>query len=224
MRYALPAKKLYPIETIEHIKTASVYFDKYLDKFHPAERIAIANTMEKRASELGVELNNDWIYNYSTKRSAYSPEFDLHMKMRKEACMGKKISHGEHSVEAVDLLTKVASLKDKVKPKEMVELIADFDKKAGLINAYDTRVRDPYFTVYGSSINPQYDSVKLASNMSETRFEKLASRCRKKLAAAYGEKFANEFSANPVDVYKSMPTPDKVNIMNIVQSEEDGND
>ena len=62
MHYAIPAKKKYPIETADQVKTAAAYFDKYLESFHPAERATIASAMEKRASDLGVFINNDWLH------------------------------------------------------------------------------------------------------------------------------------------------------------------
>ncbi len=56
MRYALPAKKLYPIETAEQVKTAAAYFDKYIDRMHPAERVAIADSLAKTSRKLGLLL------------------------------------------------------------------------------------------------------------------------------------------------------------------------
>lgn len=214
MHYALPTKKLYPIETAEQVKTASVYFDKYLDRMHPAERVAVATNMEKRASDLGVSLSNAWIDNYSTSKPGYSPEFDLHMNMRKQACMGRKIEFKGKEIKADELLSKVAALKDRVKPKEMVDMLADFDKKANLEVYYDRSVRDPFFTVFGSSINPKYGQEKIAS-MYKSDFVKLAKdeKFISKLAGAYGQGFVDGFKADPVNVYNSMPTPDKNNIM-----------
>jgi hypothetical protein len=221
MRYALPTKKMYPIETVDQVKTASAYFDKYLDRLHPAERVAIADNMEKRASDLGMHLENPWLYNYSTKKSSYSPEFDMHMRMRKEACAGRKLEYNGKEVKADELLEKVAKLKDRVKPKEMIEMLNDFDKKAGLASNYDKNVRDPFFTVYGSSINPMYDQEKIASDMYAVKFEKIAKKesFLNKLAQAYGQSFADGFKGDPLNIYKSMPSPDKQNIVNIAREE-----
>jgi len=223
MRYALPTKRLYPIETAEQVKTAAAYFDKYLDKFHPAERVAIADSMEKRASELGMFIDNPWVYNYSRKGSTYSPDFDLHMKMRKEACMGKKIEHNGKEINAVELLDKVASLKDRVKPKEMIDLLHDFDKKACVTADYDRKMRDPFFTVYGSSSKPLYDHEKLVSDVYAKQLESavLNEGFINKMAESYGSDFVDGFKQDPVNVYQSMPTPDKQNILNIVRESSD---
>jgi hypothetical protein len=223
MRYALPTKQKYPIETAEQIKTAAAYFDKYLGKMHPAERVAIAENMEKRASELGVLLENDWVHNYNRKGPSYSPDFDMHMKMRKEACMARSVDHHGKRINAADLLDKVASLKSHIKPQEMVDLLNDFDKKANLTADYDRKIRDPFFTVYGSSTNPSYDMRKLAADMSSKQLEHVALNDSfiSKLASAYGKDFADGFKQDPVNVYDSMPAPDKQNILNIARESKD---
>jgi hypothetical protein len=223
MHYALPAKKKYPIETAEQLKTASVYFDKYITNFHPAERAAIAETMEKRASELKTYLDNDWIYNYSRRGATYSPDFGLHMNMRKEACAGKKIDVNGKKIDAVELLEKVASKKDIIPAREMVDLIHGFDKRAGLDNQYDQRVRDPFFTVYGSSTNAKYDLQKVASDMYAKELEEATTNESfiSKLAASFGDDFAENFKQDPVNIYDSMPKPEKELIINYARESRD---
>ena len=139
--------------------------------------------------------------------------------MRKEACLSKKIEHNGKLIDAADLFDKVAMLKDRVKPAEMVDLIYDFDKKAGMVNDYDRRIRDPFFTVYGSSINPFYGHEKIATDMYAKQLELIASKENflNKLASSYGQEFANSFKADAMNIYKSMPTPDKQNILNIAR-------
>lgn len=223
MRYALPTKQKYPIETVEQVKTAALYFDKYIANIHPAERAAIAENMEKRASELGILLENDWVHNYNRKGTAYSPDFDMHMRMRKEACASKGIDHNGKRIRAAELLDKIASLKTHIQPKEMVDLLNDFDKKASLVSDYDRKIRDPFFTVYGSSTNPTYDMRKIASDMSAKQLEHVALKegFISKLASAYGKDFADGFKQDPINVYDSMPTPDKQNILNIARESKD---
>jgi hypothetical protein len=210
---------MYPIETVEQIKTAAAYFDKYIDKFHPSERITIAGSMEKQASALNVSINSDWMHNYSRKSPSYSPEFDLHMKMRKEASMGKKIGFNGKVINAAELLDKISSLKGHIKPDEMINLIDDFDKKAGLVSNYDKNIRDPFFTVHGSSINPRFDHQKIASNMYADQLEIAAHKDNfiSKLASSYGKDFADGFKQDPINVYESMPTPDKQNIVDMAR-------
>jgi hypothetical protein len=70
MRYAIDGK--YPVETKEQLEKTATYFDKFLPRFHPKDRIKIASVMSKRASELGVCLDRDWVNNYSRATSDVS--------------------------------------------------------------------------------------------------------------------------------------------------------
>lgn len=207
MHFALPSKKKYPIETVEQLKTAALYFDKYLDHFHPAERVCIAGSMEKRASDLKTFLNNDWIYNYSKNGNSYSPNFELHMNMRKEACAGKNINFNGKNIEASDLLEKIAAKKNELKPKDMINLIYDFDKKAELTSHYDRRIRDPFFTVYGSSDNAKRDLVKVASDMYLKELEEAITKesFMDKISSSFGKDFADNLKQDPENIFNSMP-------------------
>lgn len=219
MHYALPGYKKYPIETEEQVKLAHDYFTKYLNKFYPVDRAVIASNLEKRASDLQMDLDGGWIRNYS-RREGYSPDFNLHMKMRKEACVGRKIKIDEKEIDAQSVLEKVAEQKDKLKPGEMMVLVADFDKKAGLENMYDRRLRDPVFTVFGSQARPNFDQVKLAEGITEESLKKLVRNedVLSKLASTFGDGFVTDFKSDPVSLFKSMPAPEKEVISGIVKT------
>lgn len=222
MHYALPSKRVYPIETEEQIKTAASYFDKYIAKFNPTERSIIASSMEKRASELKVSLEgHDWVSNYGRSGESYSPDFDLHIGMRKEACAGRKINIDGNDFDAQDVLKKIASKKSEIKPSEMVALISDFDKKASITYKYDSHMRDPHFTVYGSSSNPNFDHVKLACGVSEKKLIVASGRDSflSKIANAFGKTMADDMKNSPVDTFNSMPTPEKELIRSYVDQE-----
>ena len=211
MHYALPEKSKYPLETEEQIKLANDYFGKYIDRFHPVERATIAGNIEKRASAMGMYLDSGWVQNYA-RRTEYSPDFDLHMKMRKEACAGQKIEFkGAGIVDACELLDKLASHKDQYKPKDMIYALAQFDKAAGLESKYDHHMRDPIFTVFGSASRPGFDMKKLATGISETELKKAASNESfiKKIASAFGENFSRDFKGDPIALFQSMPAPEK---------------
>jgi len=221
MHYALPSAEMYPIETEEQVKLANDYFGKYMTKFHPVERATIATNIEKRASALNMDLESGWVKNYS-RRDSYSPDFDLHMKMRKEACVGKKVTIEGKELEVDALMSKVAASKDHVRPQDMMTALADFDKKAGLEHLYDQRFRDPVFTVFGSASNPYFDQVKLAGGLTESGIKKLAGRegFISKIASVFGDNFANDFKAAPVDIFNSMPKPEQQSMIEMAKTAE----
>ena len=223
MNYALPSQKKYPIETVEQIKTASEYFSKYITNFHPAERAAIAFNMEKRAGDLGVNLNKEWVSNYARRGTQYSPDFELHMQMRKEACAGKSVSIGGKKFNACEVLEKVASRKISTSPKDMADLLYDFDKKAGLTALYDHAIRDPLYTVYGSNNNPDFDKLADSDSVMEVKRASQREGFIKKIAAAFGDGFAADLKRNPEPIFKSMPAPEKQIITEMANDELDQN-
>lgn len=222
MHYALPSKRVYPIETEEQVKTAASYFDKYINKFNPSERSIIASSMEKRASELKMSLEgHGWLDNYSRKGESYSPDFELHMGMRKQACAGKKIEIDGNKLDAQEVLMKIASKKNDIKPSDMVELLEGFDKRACITYKYDSHMRDPHFTVYGSGANPSFDHVKLACGVSEKKLVAASTKDSfiSKIAQAFGKPMAEDMKSNPVSTFNSMPTPEKELIRSYVDEE-----
>lgn len=216
MHYALPNKKRYPIETEDQIKTAEVYFGKYFSNIRPAERVTIANNMEKRASELNFELTDPSMTNYSRSTdSSVSPNFGVHMNMRKEACLGKTVNIGNKNIDAVELLDKIASYG---KPAKIVELLTDFDKKANLEGNYDKEIRDPFYTVFGHSSNPTYSHTKIASGLTKEQLQKASNDndILFKLTEKYGKGFVADFTKKPATTLNSMPVPDQEVIIRII--------
>ncbi|HUV85265.1 MAG TPA: hypothetical protein VMV86_06100 [Methanosarcinales archaeon] len=220
MHYALPEKEKYPIETEEQVKLANDYFGKYIEKFHPIERASIASNIEKRAEAMNVNLDSGWVSNYA-RRTSYSPDFDIHMSMRKKACADKSIKISENKmVKAADLLQKLADNKDAHKPKDMIYALAQFDKLAGLESRYDKDMRDPIFTVFGSSNNPGFDIEKLSGGINEKQLKIAASNEAfiQKLASTFGNDFSRDFKNSPMDIFKSMPDPEKQMIAGFVKN------
>jgi len=213
MHYALKGK--YPIETEEHIKTAVAYFDKYLSRFSPMERATAATNIEKRAAILGVEADRDWITNYSRmlkKEAQISPDFQRNIKLRKEACLKDniKIDIDGNKVDAVELLEKVANLKD-VHGIAIVKALEAFDKKAGLEYRYDDDIVDPVLTVFGSLRSPEYDAEKVASGITNYDLIRMSRRqdAIEKIAEAFSQDIADNFRSQPVKTFSGMSSPEK---------------
>lgn len=221
MRFALPNQNKYPIDTKEQVKTASAYFNRYMNQFHPAERAAMAVNLEKRASELGVGLDSANVHNYGRSIAApYSPDFELHMGMRKAAAKGINVLVAGKEVDAGDVMDKVAALKETVLPSAMVDILSDLDKKAGLEGRYDTHIRDPFFTVFGCNSDPRYNHEKIASDIYITELSEAAQNDPAfiaRLAEAFGQDFADSFKEDPENIYKSMPDPEKEIIVNALK-------
>jgi hypothetical protein len=214
MHYALRDDR-YPIETAEQIKTASTYFTGNLMRFSPSDRVEIAVNMEKRAEELNVDLDKPWIINYARmmkKEASYSPDFEAHMKRRKEICNVYNVEFevGDKMVKAAELVDKLISEKDQTEPIQMVTAISEFDKLAKLEYHYDNRIMDPVFSVFGSHSNPEFDMEKIAE-CSVNKIKKAAKNktFMKKMSSLMGVGFAKDFQQDPINLISSLPHPEQ---------------
>ena len=203
MHYAL--KNRYPIETDRQVKTACAYFKKNLSRFSPNDRVGAACNIEKRASELGIPLSEDWVTNYSRslkRGSPVSPDFNRSMEMRKQACSTHKVSVvvGGRKVEGAGVVEALTKQANDLHPIEILQAVKEFDKMANLESHYDTLVPDPFMTVFGGYTAPEYDAVKVAG--SKTNYDVIrASRtpeALEKVAKSLGKKFADSFANDPM--------------------------
>lgn len=215
MRYAIDGK--YPIETKEQLTKTAAYFDKYLDRFHPMDRVTVASALEKRANELGICLDNGWIKNYSralNDNAILSPDFDKNIEMRKYACSGKVIKN----IKAEEFLEKIAEISKISKPKNVVDALFEFDKLANLEYQWDKSIVDPVMTVFGSLNNPEYDAVKLAGEITDYKVKKIAANENEivKLASVLGKQFQSDFIKSPVETIKKLNEIEKLAFCNTV--------
>ena len=199
----------YPIETAEQVKTASAFVRDHLTRFDPVDRAAAAYRLEKRASQLGVCIEDSWVANYSRffdAEAGYSPEFGTAMAMRKEACLGRVVAAGNGTVPAGDVVDALEKAAASLAPQDLAGLIDEFDKVAGLELDYDTRIMDPIFTVVGCTNDPYYNQVKVAGMPESLLKHKLRNNeTLDKIASVIGEHNAPVLREDPVAFLKSNP-------------------
>lgn len=210
MKYAL--KNKYPIETEGQVKTAVEYFDRYLQRFDPVERIAIATNIEKRANELNIDVDSPWVTNYSRvfkKQASYSPDFERNMKARVDFCKGRHVKIASGNGE--DIINSLMAKKNEIEPVVMMQAVSEFDKQAGITVGYDHSVADPVVTVFGSLNNPEYDSEKIAGDL--TNYDAIRilrdNKAMSKFASAFAKHIVDSFKNDPVGTIKKMSEPEK---------------
>jgi cell division protein ZapA (FtsZ GTPase activity inhibitor) len=210
MKYAI-ANSEYPIETKDQLVKAAEYFDKYLTRFHPIQRVEAASNIEKQASLLGVNIDHDWVKNYSRAMTSnqVSPDFVKSANMRKLSCAGKNFGEDFDANKVIDSIT---SLEKTADPKKLVDMLFDFDKHAGLRYAWDTYILDPVMTVFGSNSNPEYDAVKIAGDMTNYDVKRTAcdEKSIEKIAFVMGQNFKDKFVKNPVQTVSDLGSMEKV--------------
>lgn len=198
----------YPIETEEQVKTASAFVRDHLQRFDPSDRVAAAYRLEKRASQLGMAIDEPWVANYGRFVNAevqYSPEFSTAMAMRKTACLDRIVAIGDGTSQASDVVDAMEKCAGRIHPHDLAAMIYEFDKVAGLDLDYDTRIPDPVFTVCGCTTDPYYDQVKIAG-IPEARFKTLfTAEAMTKMASVIGDDQTQAVARNPVDFFAKNP-------------------
>ena len=164
MMYAFNGK--YPIETKDQLEKTSSYFDRYLQKFHPKDRVIFSTAIEKRANYLGVETNRDWVKNYARALSnpSISPDFNRNMDLRKVACANSSVEINGKNIKASDIIDTIKSNIEKIGAYATVDCIFAFDKTAGIEPMWDKAIVDPIITVFGSLRDPSFSSGKMSSD------------------------------------------------------------
>jgi|SRR5271157_104181 len=222
MKYAL--KQQFPIETKEQLLKTASYVEKYLTRFEPKDRVAIACNIEKRAHELGVYMDCDWIHNYSRVFNNYhaiSPDFDKNMELRKHACENRTIEVEKKQVKMNDVLDKISSEIKTKTPLIVIDELFEFDKLAGLEYQWDKSIVDPVFTVYGSLNNAKYDARIMFGHTTDYDLEKIASIPTEieELGKRLGKRNVHTFLADPVGTVDKMDVKQKEIMRNTVEGD-----
>ncbi len=214
MHYALNGK--YPIETKEHVKTAMDYFSKYISRFNHDDRVTFSCNIEKRATDLGVVVDNGLIHNYTrvmSKHAALSPDFKRNMAKRKHLCKtsGRMIKTSSGRFDAAEILDKIAAIGDKVPVVALIKTLEEFDKKAGLVYEYDKAILDPVMTVCGSLVNPKYDAIKLAGDITDYDVVDISKNPEQleKLSSVFPGDVVENFKKNPIETVISLNDMEK---------------
>jgi hypothetical protein len=206
--FAMPHKGLYPIDTVNQLKTASAYLDEHLYSFSPLDRRVFSQSVLGRADELGVKISGSALAYGGVE---YGPFIHPELHARVSSYAGS----GHEEVYEL-LLEKVSS----ISPNIMADMLREADHESGADLVYGrpgVGFRDPYEAVYGqpklSEAQPAEEDVYSwrsgGDYVSGAMLKALASR-RADLDTTFGSGFSQSFQTDPVGIFKSMPDPQKV--------------
>jgi hypothetical protein len=194
--YALGNK--YPLESYAHVKMAAEYFEEYGARFAPEDRREYCSNLLKRANDLRFTVNDE-IRKYGSAGYAPAEEVDFAIGTR------RGLLSGEH----VALLDKLAAQRPVVDPEVFAEALHEFDKLAGLNHAYDRDIPDPYFSTFGFEKKAEFSDLVEGEYVNEALLKGLSASSHSLIKKRFGEDFAEEFTKDPVGIYKSMPAEQK---------------
>lgn len=188
----------FPVRTYDEVKTASDFFVDSCLRLHPRERREFATKLAARADVLGVQLEGS-VVKYAS--SARAPDAEMYILARKEFLPE---SHQP-------ALEKLAEAVRGAEPLAAAEALCGFDEATGLAHLWDQHVVDPYYTMLGQvKTAEEFVWTEGAERVTESDLKGLAANSVLALRTHFGDDFANQFTKDPVGVFKSMPDPTKV--------------
>lgn len=195
----------YAMPDAGHVKMAAGYFDKYAMDLAPEYRHRFALSVRNRAEELDVDISeHEAIEKWAS--TSWNKHVVAHIEQRKSLLPRHE---GARSV-----LDKLAASLQETTPADMAAALQTFDEATGLSRYYDRGLADPYASTMGKVAQSWSEDVD-GRTLTEEDLRKVASST--KLAGYLGASFARQFSDNPVQIFESLPTPEKVLIKQIAE-------
>jgi hypothetical protein len=190
-----------------HVKTAANYFDKYAMQLAPEHRHRFAVAVQGRAEELNVDLSdNELLEKWAS--TEWNRHVVAHLEQRKSLLPRNEPARA--------VLDKLAASLGETTPEDAAYALQTLDQSTGLTKYYDRGLTDPFASTMakvGSGWSDEVDD----HTLTESDLRKVGSS--KKLASYLGEAFARQFAENPIEIYDSLPDPEKVLIKQISTGE-----
>ena len=206
-------QKLYPLHDAENAKTAADYFDTHKHQFTFRERREFAVKTAAALDSAGLPIN-DSVASYAAP--GFSPTLQAFIDVRHAYLMDLD------DPDAAELLRKVASQKDHLDPETFAQSLETFDRSCGLDQAWDSRIPDPWYSTFyirpdqftkTASKNEGAPTKILHAGPEQTTDADMCYLAEEKahlVKQALGEKVCQSFCKEPVAVFESMPTPQKI--------------
>lgn len=224
--YALPALSKYPLDSYAQVKAASAYFDEYYKHMGPATRHEYAVNLVKAASSMAIPVSDIGL-KYGSED--FAPEWQI------KAAFDTRRLELVDNTEALALLDGVEKVSrsriwkmagadaEQVSAETCVDLLAEFDKVAGLDHNYDRTVPDPYFSILGfeksAEADPSLWSDTIANDsVNAADLQRLAKIGAFSVKTTFGDEFGARFQKDPIDCYKSVPLAQKKMLMRMANS------
>lgn len=198
--------RMYAMPDENHVKIASAYFKKYAYDLSPQNRHMFAANVLNRAQELGVELQKtEHLEKWASDN--YNKHINYHIEQRR--CLVKD--------DRAQVLDKLASLRHTANPDVFANALYEFDKSAGLEKYYDTSITEPWEATMGIEKKASWTADVDGGTLTEADLQKVAQSG--KLKSHFGEAFQNQFAKHAVQIFESLPTPEKVVIAQIAKGQ-----
>ena len=191
----------YPVDGYDQVKLAADYFKEYRLELHPRDRHEYCVKLASRMEELGIQVPED-IERYGS--TTYAGDVDEMLKARRGLV-------SEEMQPALDTLLEKRAM---INPDTFAEAVAEFDKLANLSYYWDANVPDPWFSVFGPSMEKMaakdwtYNEQGVFVSLED--LERLALNGKTLVKKQFGHDFVEQFAKKPQAVFDNMPKQHKL--------------
>jgi len=193
--------EIYAMPDTEKLAAAQDWFTRNSSNLTPEDRRIAALSITERANQLNVDTSND-IKKYAGEE--FSRNISAAIEMRKGL-----LPEGSEFNEKFD---KLASLISNTTPDSFALALKELDERAGLTRYYDGYLNDSFAD--STQVKEASDYVNEVDGHTVTG-EQLKKVSSVKMAQYFGSTMAKQFESNPVEIYSSLPSPEKAVIAQI---------
>ncbi len=190
----------YPLDGYDQVKTAARYFDEYGQQFSPEERREYCRNLVKRANDLGIAVSD---------RAMQYGAGEISLAAVKVAADLRRVLIPTPQVrEAMDVLEKHASLG--ASGEDLVESFGIVDRAVGIERFYGERLPDPVLSVYAWEKQAEFSDDVGGEHVMGKDLHCLSRYGRAEMRNMFAHDLVDEFSKDPVGIYKSLPREQKI--------------
>ena len=180
----------------EQVKAAADWFNSEWKGISPEDRVKVASSLLDACEPLGIYLVDE-----------------AHVYGRGVGDLGiTKVALRVRSALSGDpIYSDLEKVAAGCSTEEMVELLWEADVASGLSRHWNSRIGDPFLSVMTKVANLEQTSL-LKGETTVTNpdaIKNLATNGFRNVSQVYGEDFAVKFRARPVEVFKSLPDPNR---------------
>lgn len=200
----------YIMSTPARVKLAEQYFNEYHKKMPLEVRTGYAQSIQKRAHDLGMQKCAGTVGVYASDH--YSAHLDAHLQKRASLLETKPVMR--------QFLKKMAGIKSSLSPKEFAQTLYAFDKRAGLDKYYDGYLTNAYETTLGlENPSPKYLYKTAKASITGDELKQLVHAKADKLSSYFGKQVVDEMKKYPQTVFDSLPMDHKEIVVGIANGQ-----
>ena len=209
--------KYFPIGDAESVSTAMDYFEREHRNFVPRERREFAVKVAHLAAKGQLPMP-DSLRKYAGE--GINPDF--------EDCLLVRLTHLQHDDGSLEAeIVKLGADARTHSCDDIAAALTEFDMRAGLSALWDRDIPDPYLSTFGLYKAAKGKTEDLGEtftlgpdSVTADDLGILASRGKAAVSNHFGAAIAQGFEADPVAVFKSMPSTQKRVMMRMANSHE----